>query len=173
MRGKMVELTPIKKIKENFPDKIEETWQKSSRRTYVTVKKDAVKDIVSYLMKNLGARFIIITALDTRKGIEMLYHFSFDQRGCILSIRTFVPMPLPEIESIAQIISGAEYIEREIHDLLGVNFKNHPNLKRFILADDWPEGLYPLRREHKCQFPYRTVEEQNLFRQEILKKEEQ
>ena len=169
----MVELIPIQKIKENFPGKIEDLWQKSPRRTYVTAEKDTVKDMVSYLVEDLSARFIIMTALDTRKGIEILYHFSFDAQGCILSLRTFVPMPLPEIESISQIISGAEYIEREIHDLLGVNFKNHPNLNRFILADDWPEGVYPLRKEHKGQFPYRTDEEQKLFREEIRGKEEQ
>ena len=45
------------------------------------------------------------------------------------------------------LIPGAEWIEREMHDLYGINFKNHPRLERLILADDWPEGNYPLRKE--------------------------
>jgi len=41
----------------------------------------------------------------------------------------------------------AEWIEREIHEMFGVNFKGHPNLKHLLLKDDWPEGNYPLRRD--------------------------
>jgi Ni,Fe-hydrogenase III component G len=44
-------------------------------------------------------------------------------------------------------VAAAEWIEREIHDILGIDFKNHPNLKRLILFDDWPEGVYPLRKD--------------------------
>jgi len=163
----MAELNPVQKIKQKFSDKIGEVWEKSPRRVYITVGKEAVKDVVGYLFEDLGARFIVISAPDTRQGIEMLYHFSFDTLSEIVSIRTLVPMPFPEIESISPIIPGAEYIEREIHDILGVDFRNHPNLKRFILGDDWPEGVYPYRKEHKGQYPYRTEEEQELFRKQI------
>ncbi|MDI6641206.1 MAG: NADH-quinone oxidoreductase subunit C [Elusimicrobiota bacterium] len=45
------------------------------------------------------------------------------------------------------IIKGAEWIEREIWEMLGINFKNHPNLKRLLLATDFPEGIYPLRQK--------------------------
>ncbi len=168
----MAELNPVQKVKEKFPDKMRELWEKSPRRIYVTVGKEDAKDMVRYLLEDLGARFITVTALDTGQGIEMLYHFSFDALGKIVSIRTFVPVPFPEIETVSLIIPGAEYIEREIYDILGVNFRNHPNLKRFILGDDWPEGEYPLRREHKGQFPYRTEEEQGLYRKHISRKGE-
>jgi len=163
----MAELNPVQKIKQKFSGKIGEVWEKSPSRVYITVDKEDAKDVVRYLFEDLSARFIIISALDTRQGIEMLYHFSFDALGQIVSIRTLAPMPFPEIESISLIIPGAEYIEREIHDILGVDFRNHPNLKRFLLGDDWPEGVYPYRKEHKGQYPYRTEEEQELFRKQI------
>ncbi len=70
----------------------------------------------------------------------MGYHFSHDETGRIFSLRTFVDKKNPEIESISSIIKGAEWIEREIYELLGVNFRNHPNLKRLLLDEDWPEG---------------------------------
>ena len=41
----------------------------------------------------------------------------------------------------------AEWIEREIWEMLGINFKGHPNLKRLLLAEDWPEDKYPLRNK--------------------------
>jgi Ni,Fe-hydrogenase III component G len=46
-------------------------------------------------------------------------------------------------------IPGAEWIEREIHDILGIEIKHHPNMRRLVLADDWPEGVYPLRKDLK------------------------
>ena len=166
----MAELDPVQKLKEKFPDKIAELWDKSPKRIYITVKKENVTDMARYLFEDLGARLMTISALDSRPGIEILYHFSFDTLSKVVTVKTLVPMPFPEIETVSLIVPAAEYIEREIHDLLGVNFKNHPNLKRFILGDDWPEGEYPYRREHKRQFPYRTEEEQNLYRENIRKK---
>jgi len=85
--------------------------------------------------------------LDTPEGIEILYHFSFDKLGKVVSIRTLLPREKPEVESISLIIKGAQWIEREIQDLLGVKFLNHPDPRRFILADDWPEGVYPYRKK--------------------------
>jgi len=58
-----------------------------------------------------------------------------------------VKKPDLEVDSIAPVIKGAEWIEREINELLGVTFKNHPDMKHLILPEDWPEGKYPLRRD--------------------------
>ena len=100
----MAELSPVEKIKERFSDKIMGLWEKSPRRIYVTVEREDITDVVRYLFEDLKARFIIISALDTRQGIEMLYHFSFDTLSKIVTIKTLVPMPSPEIETISLII---------------------------------------------------------------------
>jgi len=168
----MIKLDPVEKVKERFPDRIVEILEKSPQRIYITVGKEDVKELGRYLFQDLQARFVTVSALDTRPGIEMLYHFSFEALGKEVSIRTLIPMPSPEIESITSVVPAAEYIEREIHDILGVEFRNHPNLERFLLADDWPEGEYPLRKEHKGQFPYRNEEGKNMFRDNIRKRVE-
>ncbi|MCX6358013.1 MAG: NADH-quinone oxidoreductase subunit C, partial [Candidatus Aureabacteria bacterium] len=54
-------------------------------------------------------------------------------------------------DSLAPVLKAAEWIEREIHEMLGVRFTGHPNLKRLLLADDMPEGRYPLRRDGENQ----------------------
>jgi NADH:ubiquinone oxidoreductase subunit C len=85
----------------------------------------------------------------TPEGFEIIYHFSFDQRGQVFSARVILKEEKqPEIDSISPIFPGAEWVEREIWEMLGINFKGHPNLKRLLLADDWPEGDYPLRQEN-------------------------
>jgi len=53
----------------------------------------------------------------------------------------------PEIDSLAQLFPGAEWIEREIWELLGINFSGHPNLRHLLLIDEWPQGEYPLRHQ--------------------------
>jgi NADH:ubiquinone oxidoreductase subunit C len=99
------------------------------------------------LFQQLGLRFAIATGTDTPKGLEILYHFSFDKSGEMVSIRVLITDKThPEIESISSVIKMAEWIEREMWEMLGIKFKNHPNLKRLLLADSWPEGVYPMRQ---------------------------
>ncbi|MHC4640981.1 MAG: NADH-quinone oxidoreductase subunit C [Planctomycetota bacterium] len=106
--------------------------------------------INQFLLEDICARFVVITGIDADDCFELLYHYSYDQTGCVITIKTFIrDRQQPQIESITPLLPAAEWIEREIHDVLGIKFKNHPNLKRLILADDWPEGVYPLRKEAK------------------------
>ncbi len=137
----------LARIKDRFSTRILKVFEKSSRRIYMDFAPEDISEVVNFLFHDLGGRLATATGIDTRKNIELLYHFSFDSSGTIISLRTLIDRANPEIESITPIIKGAEWIEREIHELLGVNFRNHPNLKRLLLFEDWPEGKYPLRRE--------------------------
>ena len=137
----------IQKLKKNFADKIINWKDRSAKRIYVDVRPDDIPEMSKYLFKDLKARFVTASGVDMPKAIEIIYHFSFDKGSLIISLRTAIAKPDLAIESITPIIKGAEWIEREIWELLGVNFKNHPNLKRLLMAEDWPEGVYPLRRE--------------------------
>ncbi len=92
-------------------------------------------------------RFSTATGCDTPQGIEIIYHFSYDKSGEIFSIRVLLEdKKNPQIDSITPIIRGAEWIEREIWELLGVDFPGHPDLKHLLLIDEWPKDKYPLRK---------------------------
>ena len=119
-------------------------------RVYISCEAENGYEISRFLFEDVGARFVIATAIDCEDSFEIIYHFSYDQTGCAINQKTFIrDHENPQIESITPLIPGAEWIEREIHDLYGIHFKNHPRLERLILADDWPEGVYPLRKETK------------------------
>ncbi len=120
---------------------------RSERRVYVTIKKEILPKIARYLFKDARARFSIASGVDTRKAIEILYHFSIDEIGLIVSLRVVLDKSDLEVDSLTPVMKCAEWIEMEIHELLGVNFKGHPNLKHLLLKDDWPKGNYPLRRD--------------------------
>jgi Ni,Fe-hydrogenase III component G len=136
----------FEEIKDRLGGKIKEWHEHSAKRIYISAEPGDISDIASVLFKDLGLRFIIATAQDTPQGIEILYHFSIDKAGQVISVRVLIEdKKKPEILSIAPMFKGAEWIEREMWELLGINFIGHPNLKRLLLADEWPEGKYPLR----------------------------
>ena len=137
----------IENIKVRAGKEMLELNDRSARRVYVTVKKEILPKLARYLFNNEKARFVTASGVDTRSAVEILYHFSIDEIGLIVSLRVVLEKPDLDVDSLTSIMKCAEWIEREIHELLGVNFKGHPNLKHLLLKDDWPEGNYPLRRD--------------------------
>ena len=66
--------------------------------------------------------------------------------GVKAQVRAFVPDSDPRLASISGLFAGADWAEREIWDLYGIEFTGHPNLTRILLPDDY-EG-HPLRRDY-------------------------
>jgi Ni,Fe-hydrogenase III component G len=138
------------KIKEKLGSKIKDWKEQSARRVYFTVDKKDIVETVKFLFRDLGMRFSIASGSDTPEALEILYHFSNDPSGEFYSVRVFIEdKNNPEIDSITPLFPGAEWIEREMWELIGIKFKGHPNLKRLLLADEWPEGEYPLRHKNE------------------------
>ena len=131
-------------------DKFFAIEQPLDNRIYISCEAENAYAINKFLFEDIGARFVTVTGIDSDDCFEILYHYSYDQTGCVITVKAFIrDRQQPQIESITPFLPAAEWIEREIHDILGIGFKNHPNLRRLILADDWPEGVYPMRKEIK------------------------
>lgn len=135
----------ITKVKEKLSSKILDFFKKNDRRYYIEISPKDIVECARVLFEDLNFRFSTATGIDCEKNFEILYHFSHDKTGEIVSLRVKIDKTNPEIESLTKVFSAAEWIEREIWELLGINFKGHPNLKHLLLSDDWPEGKYPLR----------------------------
>ena len=137
-----------KEIHKKFDDKIIKWFEHNENRIYVDIDPKNLVEFARYIFEDLQARFIIASAVDTpRGGVEVLYHFDFYQLPQVFSLRVFLKKPECEVESLTSVISGTQWIEREIAELMGIKVKNHPNLIHLLLPDDWPEGSYPLRRD--------------------------
>lgn len=116
------------------------------RRVFVTINRGKLRDAVEYLRENEGlAHITTITGLDAGETIDVLYHLT--KKDLNLSLRVKLPTVDPVVDSISDILNGAPLYEREIHDMLGVVPRGHPDLKRIILPDDWPEGVHPLLKK--------------------------
>jgi NADH-quinone oxidoreductase subunit C len=139
----------IEKFKESFNSEILEITTKNQKRVIITIRPDSLVNIASYLYKNEGFRFIIASALHTKRGYEIHYHFSRDEIGLILNILVILDNDNPQIESLSNMFNASNWIEREIHELFGINFLNHPNQEKLISEGNWAEGVYPMRKKFK------------------------
>jgi len=117
-------------------------------RYYLKCEAEQVYEVCRFLFEQVPARFVIATAIDNDDCYEIIYHFAYDPLGTVINVQAYLrDRDHPSVASITPLIAGAEWIEREMHDLMGIDFEGHPRLERLILADDWPEGVYPLRKE--------------------------
>ena len=139
----------LRDIKGRFKKDIVDVFDKSIARVYIEIKPESIVKVANYIFKDLGARFNSASGVDARQHIEILYHFIIEDINLLISLRVKLPKSKLEIDSLAPSFEAANWIEREIHELLGIHFKGHPDLRKLLLSDDWPEGVYPLRRDYK------------------------
>ena len=131
----------------------------SPKRIYMGVAPADWPETAMHLWGERKARFNIATGLELRDCFEVLYHFSFnegDEKGegagdgvvCSVRVRT-EGRDNPTLPSVAGRIRAFNWIERELHDLLGIKFAGHPDLAPLLKAEDWPDDFHPLRRTEK------------------------
>jgi len=139
----------IEEFRQKFNSDILDEVSRNERRVIISVKPASIIKVSEYLYKTAGFRFIIASAIHTKRGFEIHYHFSKDAVGLILNIHVLLDKEKPQIESLSNMFNASNWIEREMHELFGINFLNHPNQEKLISEGNWAEGVYPLRKEFK------------------------
>ncbi len=87
------------------------------------------------------------TAVDYNEYFEVIYNINALPGGETLMVKTRIDRESPEVPSAFEVWPGAIWQEREIYDLLGITFVDHPDMRRILLDDEF-EG-HPLRRDFK------------------------
>jgi Ni,Fe-hydrogenase III large subunit/Ni,Fe-hydrogenase III component G len=106
--------------------------------------------VVQEVLDELNGRFITSVGIDRRERtgrFEVNYLFGLDREKRFLVLRSEVDPTVATIPSITPLIPGANWAEREVRDMIGVTPIGHPDPRRLVLPDDWPENLHPLRRD--------------------------
>ena len=139
----------LKKINGKFGPNILKVEKKNEKRAYVDIYPKDIVPIARFIFKDLGLRFNIASGVDDIDGIEILYHFALDKEGIVISVRALLrDKNDPHIDTITSVTKSAWWIEREIHELFGVEFDGNSDLRPLLLPDDWPKGVYPLRKDY-------------------------
>ena len=111
-------------------------------------------------IKSLGYNYLnFITATDFDNSLVLTYMFSNNFENKKLEINVKLG-PENRLDSISNIYPGAEWQEREVYDMFGIKFNNHPKLERILMPDDWIG--HPLLKNYKMEqakLPYRPSRE--------------
>jgi len=87
-----------------------------------------------------------LTCIDWKTHLTMVYHFDSTRYRHNIVIKINLNRDAPAVETVSDIWQTANFHEREVYELFGVNFLNHPDLRLLILPDGW-EGKNPLRKD--------------------------
>jgi NADH-quinone oxidoreductase subunit C len=145
----MDESPTLKAIKEHLGDEILNTHSQFGQDT-VVVSETALLKLGEYLKGDLGFEVLMdVTAVDhwkSRPRFEVVYHFLSLKKVERLRVKVPVDEPDPEVSSLVDLWPSADWYEREVFDMFGVNFRGHPNLKRILMYPEF-EG-HPLRKDY-------------------------
>jgi NADH-quinone oxidoreductase subunit C len=116
------------------------------RRVLIDVDAGDIKESVLAVLRCERRRFVTIVAVDNGLDIELLYTFSLD--GVLVALRASVRKEAGTIDTIAQIVPGAEFVEKEVSELFGIEFAGHLRRANLVLPDGWPTTKRPMRKPH-------------------------
>lgn len=116
---------------------------------YLTVGPDELLPLMQALKEQLGMNYLSnLTAVDYGEEFEIIYNlYAIPDNQQKFIVKTRVPRAQAELASVFSIYPTADWQEREVFDLMGIQFSQHPNLVRVLLPDDF-EG-HPLRKDFK------------------------
>ena len=139
-----------KKLAEEISNHISDSVVSSDDHS-VYISREKIYEVLKFLKETSGFSFDLlssITAVDYIDHFEVVYHL----KSLITLSKATIKVKLgfgredqPEIDSSYNLWKGADFQEREVFDLMGIHFVNHPNLKRILLWDGFPG--HPLRKD--------------------------
>jgi NADH-quinone oxidoreductase subunit C len=125
--------------------------------TIVTIDPARNREILGWLQQAPDQAYnylVDVTAVEYRDAelpLEVVYELFSLTRKTPLRIKAPLPKDQPlELESVVPLWNGANWLEREVYDMFGITFRNHPDLRRILMWETYAEG-YPLRKD----FPLR------------------
>ena len=149
-------LDPLTSLKEKFPEAI--VFTKTFREELtIVVQPNPIVDIMNYLRNTPGLVYNFLSDISSvdyyphtpseerpeRFGVSYhIYSMLYNRR---LRIKAFAAEDNPVIPTIISVYPGANWLEREIHDVMGITFEGHPDQRRLLLPDDW--NGHPSRRD--------------------------
>lgn len=146
----------LEKIINDRKDSILEAVLSAPRRIQIRVQREQLNPVLAYLKQAFGlAHLGTISGNDLGDHFEVIYHLS--NADSTVNVRLLTPRSDPKIPSVCAVIPGAILYERELQDMFGLQVENIPDPRPLLLADDWPAGEFPLRKDWTFVRPVEVI----------------
>jgi NADH-quinone oxidoreductase subunit C len=138
----------VDKLSENFSDSFVKVYQ-STGDTFILVEPENIVDICRYLKEELHFIYLNdifgIDRFTSEDRFEVVYNLISlrDREKLFLKVR--LPEEEPVMDSMTDVWQSASWMEREVYDMFGIKFNNHPDFRRIFMPEDY--NYYPLRKE--------------------------
>jgi Ni,Fe-hydrogenase III large subunit/Ni,Fe-hydrogenase III component G len=151
MRSKQIMLDELYHMLKNiFGRDIFGSIKKQYNELYLEVNPEKIVEISTYIYTELWYPLVSMFANDEKSlngRYGVYYVFADREGGLLLILKTLVEPRKMEIRSISTQVHTAAQYEREIHDMFGIKPIGHPDARRLVLHGNWPDGVFPLRKE--------------------------
>jgi NADH-quinone oxidoreductase subunit C len=154
----------VEKVRALFPDQVLSV-ETSAGETFVNLKREKAKEILTFLRHDEELAFdclLDVTALDylnagmpERFAVVYILHSFKNNNDARLKV--FVPEDDPSVDSVGDLWKSAPWGEREVYDLMGIEFRGHPDLRRIVLPEYYTG--HPMRKD----YPLRGMGERDNF----------
>lgn len=138
-------------LNEAFPGVVLDHARQTKDQLTVTVKVNYLPEVVEFLYYKQGGWLSVLFGNDERKlnGHYAVYYVLSMEKGtkCWITVRVEVDANKPEYPSVTPRVPAAVWGEREVRDMYGLIPVGLPDERRLVLPDDWPDELYPLRKD--------------------------
>ncbi|MGM0568665.1 MAG: NADH-quinone oxidoreductase subunit C [Elusimicrobiota bacterium] len=137
----------VELIKKKLGKKILKIKSPNKKRIYMDISPEALRPAADFLFNSLKCRFSTASGIDEKDWFEVIYHFSLDLKGVFINLRVKTDKKRPQVDTISDIIKGARWIERELHELMNVSFSGNEDMRPLLLSDDYKGPDNPLRKK--------------------------
>lgn len=133
-------------LQESFPSSV---FEENTEWINFSIDSENIQPCLQTLKNTFFFDYLFcLTCIDFKTHFTMVYHLSSSKNRLLnIVVKSKIDRENPVIESVSAIFKTAEFHEREVYDLFGISFKNHPDLRRLLLTEEW-EG-YPLRKDYE------------------------
>jgi len=163
--NKKSEITPegiVEYFKNQFGDKVIDfrvekrkigVKKNEQKMVWFRVERSVFKDAVKHLLDLQFPHLSVVSGNDVGENIELIYHFTVNYGEHLREIPVNISVEVPKndlkIPTICDLIPGALVTEREKQEMLGITVESIPDSRRMFLPDDFPENVYPWRKDEK------------------------
>src|SRR5487761_485365 len=120
---------------------------------HIATPHDTLRPLCLWLFKELDYRFSTLVVGEHPAYWQLTYVFMDPVDHGWVYIEMTQPLTQKSVISIGDVIHAADWHEREAEDLFGLHFEGHPKLGEFVLHEDWPEGVNPMRKQFDARQP--------------------